>query len=150
MVKQLDENELPPLLDHVGWRLWRAARQWKAEFEAGMRAAGHAWMTEARGAVIGHLRGGGVPQTELAAALGISKQAVQQMVDELAAEGVVERVSNPADARGKLVRFTAKGAEALAVSNAVKQQIEQGYRERLGAERFAALVAALYALNDSQ
>lgn len=147
MVKKLDENSLPPLLDHVGWRLWRVARQWKAEFEAAMRDAGHGWMTEARGAVIGHLRGGGIPQAELVAALGISKQAVQQMVDELAAEGVVERAANPADARGKIVRFTPKGAEALAISNAVKQRIEESYRDRLGAERFAALRGALQELD---
>lgn len=143
MVKSLDENAAPPLIDHVGWRLWRLSRQWKIEFEAAMRAAGHGWMTDARGAVIGHLRGGGVPQAELAAAMGISKQAVQQMIDELVGEGVVERVPNPADARGKLVCFTPRGLEALAISNAVKQAIERRYEAQLGKERFRALVAAL-------
>ncbi len=147
MVKILDDNALPPLLDHIGWRLWRVARQWKAEFEAAMQAAGHGWMTEARGAVIGHLRGGGISQADLVTALGISKQAVQQMIDELAAEGVVERAANPADARGKIVRFTPRGAEALEVSNAVKRRIEESYRNRLGAERFAALRAALQELD---
>lgn len=143
MVKDIDEIAAPPLIDHMGWRLWRLSRQWKSEFEAAMRAAGHGWMTEARGAVIGHLRAGGVPQAELVTALGISKQAVQQMIDELVAEGVVERVPNPADARGRLVRFTPRGVEALVLSNAVKQQLEQAYRDRLGAERFALVMQAL-------
>jgi len=147
LVKYLDENALPPLIDHVGWRLWRVARQWKAAFETAMHAAGHGWMTETRGSVIGHLRGGGVSQAELVLALGISKQAVQQMIDELAAEGVVERVPNPADARGKIVRFTPRGAEALEVSNAVKRHIEEGYREKLGAKRFVALKMALEELD---
>jgi len=38
MVKKLDENP-DFLLDHVGWRLWRANRAWQAEFAGGMRAA---------------------------------------------------------------------------------------------------------------
>src|SRR5690606_5309316 len=102
MVKKLDDLE--PIA-HVGWRITLVARQWKARFDAEMRRHGQSWMTEARGAVIGHLRQGGMPQSALPAAMGISKQAVQQLVDELVAEGIVERVPDPADARGRIVRF---------------------------------------------
>ena len=52
-------DEKPTLIDHVGWRLWRLARQWKTEFDGKMRERGYAWITEARGAVIGQLRPGG-------------------------------------------------------------------------------------------
>ena len=102
LVKKLDDNSLPPLIDHIGWRLWRLARQWKIEFDAAMAERGHGWMAEARGAVVGHLRPGGLSQSELPAALGISKQAVQQLVDELVAEQIVERVPDPRDGRGKI------------------------------------------------
>ena len=71
-------------------------RQWKQEFDGEMTALGHGFIAEARGAVIGHLRPAGAPQSEVAEALGISKQAVQQLVDDLEAEGIVERVPNPA------------------------------------------------------
>lgn len=143
LVKQLDDNSAPPLIDHIGWRLTRLSRQWKTIFDAEMIRRGHAWMTEARGAVIAHLRPGGLSQSALTAAMGISKQAVQQLVDELVAEGIVERAPDPADGRGRIVRFTRKGTRALEESNAVKERIEAEWREILGGPRFDALVAAL-------
>ena len=146
MVKTLDDNSMPPLIDHVGWRLWRLARLWKAEFDAAMAARGHGWMAEARGAVVGHLRPGGMSQSVLPAAMGISKQAVQQLVDELVAEGIVERIPDPADGRGKIVRLLPKGKKAIADGNEVKQQIEARYAERIGSVRMEALNAALDAL----
>lgn len=142
MVKQLDDR-LPPLIDHAGWRLWRLARQWKVEFDAGMAARGHGWMAEARGAVVGHLRPGGLSQSALTAAMGISKQAVQQLVDELVAEQIVERVPDPDDKRGKIVRLLPKGIKAIADGNEVKREIEARYAERIGADRLASLNAAL-------
>ncbi|WP_423067269.1 MarR family winged helix-turn-helix transcriptional regulator [Devosia sp. CN2-171] len=146
MVKQLDDNSLPPLIDHVGWRLWRLARLWKVEFDAAMAARGHGWMAEARGAVVGQLRPDGMSQSGLPAAMGISKQAVQQLVDELVADGIVERVPDPQDGRGKIVRLLPKGIKAIADGNAVKLEIEARYRGEIGAERLEALNAALDAL----
>ncbi len=145
MVKKLDENP-DFLLDHVGWRLWRANRAWQAEFAGGMRAAGHGWFTEARASLLGHLSRAGNRQAMLIERMGISKQAVQQLLDGLEAEGIVERVSDPHDARGKLVRYTAKGLAALQDGDAIKFQIEQGYKRRLGAEGLAALMKALRAI----
>ena len=143
LVKKLDDNSLPPLIDHIGWRLWRLARQWKIEFDAAMAERGHGWMAEARGAVVGHLRPGGMSQSELPAALGISKQAVQQLVDELVAEQIVERVPDPRDGRGKIVQLLPKGIKAIADGNEVKREIERRYGELLGVKRLAALNAAL-------
>ena len=139
----LDDKSSPTLIDHVGWRLWRLARLWKQEFDTEMLRRGYPWITEARGAVIGQLRPGGLPQSALSAALGVSKQAVQQFVDELEREGVVARIGNPADARGKLVVLTPRGAEAIRAGNAVKREIEASYRLRLGEPGFAALMAGL-------
>jgi DNA-binding MarR family transcriptional regulator len=143
LVKQLDDVAVPPLIDHVGVRLWRLARLWKLEFDAAMVDAGYPWMAEARGAIVGHLRPGGRSQSQLAAELGISKQAVQQHVDELVAEGVVTRMADPDDRRGKLVILTSKGAQALADGNDAKRRIEERYRETLGTARFDVLMAAL-------
>ncbi len=150
MVKQLDENSLPPLIDHVGWRLWRLAREWKAEFDGAMAERGHDWMAEARGAVVGHLRPGGLSQSALTASMGISKQAVQQLVDDLVAEGIVERALDPADGRGRIVRLLPKGLKAIADGNDVKSDIEQRYAQRIGVERLAELNAALDLLSETK
>lgn len=147
MVKQLDESPTSELIDHVGWRLLRVARQWKTEFETAMAERGLEWLTQAQGSVVGQLREGGVTQSELALRLGISKQAVQQFVDSMEGRGVVRREVDPADKRGRVVQLTAAGAEALEASNAVKREIEARYREVLEDAGFAGLMAGLRGLD---
>ncbi|TGT79101.1 helix-turn-helix domain-containing protein, partial [Mesorhizobium sp. M8A.F.Ca.ET.161.01.1.1] len=88
MVKELDEKP-EALPDHVGWRLWQASRAWHAEFAAAMRAAGHGWFSEARAGLLGHIPRNGTRQSALIERAAISKQAVQQLLDGLEAEGVL-------------------------------------------------------------
>lgn len=52
-----------------------------------------------------HIDHDGTRQTVIAQRLGISKQAVAQLVDELVEMGSLERVPDPSDGRAKLVRF---------------------------------------------
>ncbi|MEQ1953836.1 MarR family winged helix-turn-helix transcriptional regulator [Mesorhizobium sp. CN2-181] len=149
MVKTLDENS-KGLPDHVGWRLWNASRAWQAEFAAAMRGAGHPWFTEARATLLGHLARKGTRQSALIDRMAISKQAVQQLLDGLEAEGVVERLPDPRDGRGKLVCYTEKGLAALRDGDRIKREIERRYVARLGEARFATLMDALRALDEGQ
>jgi DNA-binding MarR family transcriptional regulator len=146
MVKKLDENS-DALPDHIGWRLWQANRAWLQAFVGGMRAAGHEWFSETRAGLLGHIPRGGIRQSALIERVGTTKQAVQQVLDGLEAEGIVERIADPADARGKYVRYTEKGLLALRDGDRVKQDIERRYIARLGPDRFAALMDALRALD---
>jgi DNA-binding MarR family transcriptional regulator len=146
LVKGLDEKP-ETLPDHVGWRLWQASRAWQAEFAEAMRAAGHGWFTEARAGLLGHIARNGMRQSALIERSAISKQAVQQLLDGLEAEGVVERLADPRDGRGKLVRYTRKGLDALRDGDRIKLRIEQNYIARIGQQPFAALMGALRALD---
>lgn len=146
MVKELDEKS-DMLPDHVGWRLWQASRAWQAEFAAAMRVAGHAWFSEARAGLLGHISSNGTRQSALIERAAISKQAVQQLLDGLEAEGVIERLPDPRDGRGKLVRYTRKGLDALRDGDRIKLEIEQDYIDRIGEQRFAALMDALRSLD---
>ncbi|WAX94954.1 helix-turn-helix domain-containing protein [Aminobacter sp. NyZ550] len=150
MVKQLDKNAAKPLPDHVGWRLWQASRAWQAEFAEAMRAAGHGWFSESRAGLLGHIARRGTRQAALIERAGISKQAVQQLLDGLEAEGVIERAPDLEDKRGKLVLYTAKGLAALDDGDAIKLDIEKRYRQHLGEGGFDALMAALRALAEPQ
>ncbi len=143
MVKKIDEFEFPPLTDHVGWRLWRASQQWLSRFQGEMVAAGHPCFAEARGQLIPHIDREGTRQSDLVLRVGLSKQAVQQLVAGLEADGLVERLPDPDDARGKVVAFTAAGAKLLNQAHEVKKRIERDYRTQLGAEGFAQLLQAL-------
>ena len=91
----------------------------------------------------------GTLQSELVTRMRLSKQAVQQLVVALEADGLVERLPDPDDARGKVVAFTAQGLALLADANEVKKKIERDYRAQLGAEGFAQLVQTLDRLDGS-
>jgi DNA-binding MarR family transcriptional regulator len=147
MVKKLDEIPWPETLDHVGWLLWQATQRWKSELDAGLIASGYPWAAEARANIIMHVGRSGVRQSDLVRRMGLSKQAVQQLLDGLVEDGIVERKSEAADRRSKLIVFTGRGRKMLADSNRVKQEIEARYRAVLGEARFADLLAMLDELN---
>lgn len=71
-------------------------------------------VTAAGGGLWGLLRSLSVegPQTvpQLARSRPVARQHIQKLADEMAADGLVEFVDNPAHRRSKLVRLTSKGA----------------------------------------
>lgn len=143
MVKLPDENDFPELLEHVGIQLWRAAALWKSQFDAEMIAGGHRVFAHARSGLLAHMDRGGTRQSDLVTRSGLTKQAVQQFVDELVADGIVDRIRDPDDGRGRIVVFTPLGRRVLGDANMVKQRVEERFRRKLGTERFQRLVEAL-------
>jgi DNA-binding MarR family transcriptional regulator len=143
MVKPLDDLPGPLPIDHLGWRLWHAAETWKRAFEAGMLARGHAWYGEARGGIFRHIGAAGISQSDLAARAAITKQAVQQFLDQLEQDGVVTRVPDTQDRRSKRVLLTRKGKAALHEANDVKREVEAAFGRKIGTENLARLSSLL-------
>lgn len=81
----------------------------------------------------------GTRLTELARRLGITKQAVGQLVDDLVQQGVLELAPDPEDRRARRVRFTPKGMAAIAHGLGILQHIESELSRRIGAQRMRAL-----------
>ena len=96
--------------------------------------------------VFPHLDHAGTRLTDLAARMGISKQAVGQLVDELEQMGVVERIADPSDGRAKLIRFSSKPGTSLLDGLAHLQKLERELGDTVGRERMAALHDGLSAL----
>jgi DNA-binding MarR family transcriptional regulator len=95
-----------------------------------------------------HLDLAGTRQTELARRMGVSKQAVHQLVAELVGLGVLSQEPDPADGRALLVRFTPAGARSLFDGLAVLNELEVAMRGALGAQRMDALHDTLEQLSD--
>jgi DNA-binding MarR family transcriptional regulator len=70
--------------------------------------------------------------TALGAFLGVTKQAVGPVVDDMEAAGLVERRPSPDDRRAKLVALTAEGRRARRIAQAECDAIERDLAERLG------------------
>ena len=88
-----------------------------------------------------HLALEGSRLTDLAAAAGMSKQAMGDLVDQCAAWGLVTREPDPLDARARRVVFTATGLAWLQAFKDAVAQAEDEFRTAVGAE--VATVVAL-------
>ena len=97
-------------------------------------------------ALFPHLNAEGVRGADLAKKLGVTKQAVSQLVTELEEWGVVEQIADPQDGRAKLVRFTKKGEQALLQGLAVLGELEAELTDKVGKLRMHELHTAILAL----
>lgn len=85
----------------------------------------------------------GIRITDLAQAVGVTKQAVQPLVAELATIGLVRTEADASDARARRVYLTPFGLEALAHGTGILLQIEEELAPRLGLRTREALKGQL-------
>ena len=74
----------------------------------------------------------GATATDLAAHLGVTKQAASQLVDELVRKGYAERRSHPGDARARLVVLTELGWACTRAAEEAALEAVQPWVELLG------------------
>jgi len=91
---------------------------------------------------------GGTRVTELASKLGITKQAVGQLVDDLEGMGMVQRRPDPEDGRAKRVCFTEQGRTGMLQGLAHLGRVDDQLVEILGPRAMAGLRRALLLLYD--
>jgi DNA-binding MarR family transcriptional regulator len=90
---------------------------------------------------------GGMRPSDLAAKLGMSKQALNYLLGELERGGYVERLADPDDLRSKRIAVTPRGDALAAVIRQAVGEMEHEWSEQLGPERFAQLRSLLVELN---
>jgi DNA-binding MarR family transcriptional regulator len=93
--------------------------------------------------LLSHAAPPGVRITELSELLGMTKQACGQFVTQLSSSGHVVVEVPPEDRRARVVVRTALGSAALRRFSAVMTELETGWSERAGAERYAVFVDVL-------
>jgi DNA-binding MarR family transcriptional regulator len=89
----------------------------------------------------------GLRPTDIAAQLGISKQALNYLLRELERLHYLEREPHPDDLRAKRIVLTNRGAAAALVIRDAVREMEARWTKQLGAKRFAELRALLVELN---
>jgi DNA-binding MarR family transcriptional regulator len=120
------------------------------ELHAELRRRGHQDLRPAHGFAMQAIGLGGATATEAGHRLGISKQAAGKTIDRLADLGYVERASDAADRRRKLVRLTPRGIEALTLSAMIFNQIRARWADQLGADALAELEANLQTMTPGE
>ena len=138
MVKQLDENNRledlrdPALPDHIGLAIWMAGRAWQHRFITEIQAAGHTWFGPGQAQIFGCLDRTGTRQSVIVARSGLTKQAINQAVDELERIGAVHRIRDPDDRRARIVVPTAMAHAMLRDADRIKQQLEDRLEAEIG------------------
>ena len=143
-------------LDHVralqaeslGFLVVRAGQLWSERVLAIVHTeAGASVVREAHTRLFPHLLAErGVRITDLSRALGVTKQAVQPLVAELAELGMVRVELDPQDARARRVVLTDHGIAAMVHGTGVLLRIEAELAPQLGARDVAALKRLLATL----
>jgi DNA-binding MarR family transcriptional regulator len=123
-------------------RLFKASRL--ANERALARAASgtgapDALVRPAHTALFPHLDFEGIRLTDLAARVGVTKQAVGQLVDDLVALGMVQRIEDPTDKRAKRIRFSRRGYAALMHGLGILGDLEKALRSAVGVRRMRDL-----------
>jgi DNA-binding MarR family transcriptional regulator len=90
----------------------------------------------------------GARPSELAAQLGISKQALNYLLGELERLGYLERRPDPDDLRSKRIVLMPRGTSAILVIREAVAEMETAWSERLGPKRFAQLRRLLVELDE--
>jgi len=125
------------LLDRFRWT--------DTALRAHLAALGWPSMTPAQSLVFATIDTNGTRSTDLALAIGVSRQAIHQTINELVDIGLLELVDDPSDGRAKLVRVTAAGRENIAAARTALSQIEAHLRTRIGSRNVDSLRSALAA-----
>jgi len=147
MVDDIDN----PVDDQVpGWHLalllLAGFRDLVDETHRSLAEQGHPGARPAHGFALQAI-GAGSTNAELAAALGVSKQAAAKTIASLEREGYVERTSDARDARRVIVHPTPRGAEFLTLSAFAFERATARWRQRIGDDAVHDLALALRELN---
>lgn len=84
-----------------------------------------------------------LPTASIARNMGLTRQAVQRIVDVLAERGLVEFQANPHHQRAKLVVLTSAGLTAVTSAESAVAPLDQAIADQVGSERLQAAIATL-------
>src|SRR5450755_4552277 len=128
---------------HIGQLLTQLTRAFQTELFERLEASGLRDARVAHTHVTAYIKADGSRLTELAAQARMTLAAMSELVDDLQRLGIVERKPDPRDRRAKLICLTSTGWDAMRVARDAIAEIEAGYAEAVGRERFETAAQTL-------
>jgi DNA-binding MarR family transcriptional regulator len=124
------------------------------ELHERLHARGWKDVRPAYGYVLLAARDASITGNEVAALMGVTKQAASKLIDAMEAAGYVRRREHPDDARSKHIELSARGQRLLATVESIYAEIEREWAAAIGEsalERMRGdLSRALHALHDGE
>jgi DNA-binding MarR family transcriptional regulator len=129
--------------------LLRAARKaYGHEVRAAFAESGFEDLPRNAAYVLARVYQDSAPFGRLTRELGISKQAVSQLIDTMVMRGYLERAADAEDRRRMLLHLTARGKAAATISWQAASAVDDELLRRLGPDGVAALRTGLIALSE--
>jgi len=126
----------------------RLATQLVDGVQRGVERRGFDDVRPAHGFAFVRISAGDATTADVAAHLGITKQAAAQLIEHLVSRDYIERRPDPRDARARLLILTDRGRACTAAAEAASAETVSLWKDRLSAAAFSQLQTALAALAD--
>lgn len=133
-----------PLLRLLGL----ATRQLGSDLNGKLIEAGVTDHRDSWNNVMPHIPASGIRLTELAARAGMTKQAMAELVAEIERRGYIQRTTDPADGRAKIIEYTDRGWAIVGLALSALGELEAEITDRLGEPSVRQLRNALLAILD--
>jgi MarR family transcriptional regulator for hemolysin len=127
--------------ERIGRLIQQVSRSWRRAVDLRLAPLG---LTDATWLPLLYLRRmGPVRQGELADYLGLDRSSVVRLIDNLAAQGLVERQDDPEDRRAKRIVLTAAAGPVVRAASEAATEVRGQALEGLSPEALAAAEAVL-------
>jgi len=133
-----------PLLRLLGL----ATRQLATDLNDKLLQAGVTDHRESWNNVMPHIPASGIRLTELAARANMTKQAMAELVAEIERRGYLQRTTDPADRRAKIIEFTDRGWATVNLALSALAELEADIVGRLGEPAVRQLRSTLLQILD--
>lgn len=111
--------------------------------QSSLSAAGFQPVTRTQSLFLLCLAAGENRPSRLATLLGVTRQAVSQIITDLSRRGLIRISVDPADARGRIVEYEFEAQDLRRAAHTVVDELEALLRERIGRKAFEALKTGL-------
>lgn len=114
-----------------------------ADLHEQLAAAGYADIRPTHTIIFAHVGPEGMRLNELAERAQLTKQVINYLVNAVEEMGYIERIPDPLDGRGKIVRLTPLGEQVSQTGREIIGRIEREWAGKVGEQRIGELRALL-------
>ena len=123
--------------------LLRAFYWFDEALQAGLRRHGWTDITRSQSLILSNLAFGVRRASVLARNLGVTRQAISQMLGEMERKGLISIGADPSDGRAQIVSFSHESRKLREDAMHVLNEIERELTAKLGQRKFKALSSVL-------
>ena len=144
MDNQTSQNAVQDAPQELLMRGLLRAYYWMDEsLQNGLERAGYVPRSRTQTMILINIANGVARAAELARVLGVSRQAIQQQINDLEQDDIVTQIPDPNDKRANRIVFSERGARLIHTAMSTLREAEQVLAMRVGYDAMESLRGAL-------